>query len=462
MADSVQPLRERPSKTILAAALIGSVVEWYDLFVYGSLVVVLSGVFFPSSGSVPPILPAIGAFVAGAAVRPLGGALFGRYGDLLGRKYAFVLTTLVMGLGSVFVGLLPTYAEAGVLAPLALVLLRILQGLALGGEYGGGVTYVAENTNDRNRGFWTSFTQSAATLGLLLASLVSLGVRIGLGPSAFQSWGWRIPFLGAALLLAVALFVRWRLSETPFYSTLREMNRTSEAPLKESTTNRENLRKLLLAAVLISGASVVWHTAQFYTSIFMQNTLKIDFLTASTVVAASLALGAPAFLLFGWLSDRWGRLKIVLAGNVLGAFSFYPTYYAIAQYSQPPNLPVLTGLLFVQILFSAMCYGPLGAFLVEYFPGRIRYTSVSIAHGVGTGDVGDGTLLIAPFLALSLGNIYGGLIWSTLAPLASTLIVILFLKETKETSIWSEIAAQRGSVPKEPLPADDERAQSRD
>lgn len=434
------PLRSRPATGVLVAAVLGSVIEWYDLFVYGSLVVVLSAVFFPTNGSVPPILPSIGAFVAGAAVRPLGGALFGRYGDLVGRKYAFVLTTLVMGLGSVFVGLLPTYKQVGVIAPITLVVLRVLQGLALGGEYGGGVTYIAENSDDRNRGFWTSFTQSAATLGLLLASLVSIFARVSLGAAAFESWGWRIPFLGASLLLVVALVVRWRLNETPLYTALQKMRNTSKAPLAESTGNKDNLKKIMLALVLVSGAAVVWHTTQFYTSIFMQDTLGIDYLTAGTITAVSLALGAPFFILFGWLSDRMGRLKIVLAGSVLGSLSFYPTYYAISSYSHPPDVPALTALMFLQVVFSAMCYGPLGAFLAEYFPGRVRYTSISIAYGIGTGDIGDGTLLIVPFLSLALGSVYAGLAWSTLAPLGMALIVILYAKETRRTSIWSEVA----------------------
>lgn len=429
----------KPASAIFAAALIGSVVEWYDLFVYGSLVVVLSVVFFPARGSVPPILPAIGAFVAGAAVRPLGGAVFGRFGDLAGRKFAFVLTTFVMGVGSVVIGLLPTYQEVGVLAPIALVLLRILQGLALGGEYGGGVIYLAENTSDKNRGYWTSFAQTASTIGLLLASSIAIITRLLLGSVAFVNWGWRIPFLSASVLLVIALAIRWRLLETPLFSILRRNKGTSKSPLSETLRDKANLKQVLLALVIVSGASVVWHTAQFYTSIFMQNTLKIDFLTTGTVTAIALALGAPFFVLFGLLSDKVGRLKIMLLGSALGGMSFYPTYYAMTLYSHHANIPVLTGLLFFQILFSAMCYGPLGAFLVEYFPARIRYTSISISHGVGTGDIGDGTLLIAPVLVLIMGNIYAGLIWSTIVPILASIIGAGLVRETKGTRIWAEV-----------------------
>jgi MFS family permease len=430
----------RPSYGILSAAVIGSVIEWYDLFVYGTLVVTLSIVFFPSSGSVPAILPALGAFVAGAAVRPIGGLLFGRYGDLIGRKFAFVLTTITMGLGSVGIGLLPTYNEVGILAPISLVLLRVVQGLALGGEYGGASTYIAENTSDKNRGFWTSFTQSAATIGLLLATIVSLVTRLYLGNALFQNWGWRIPFLGAAFLLIIALIIRWRLTETALFRSLKKLKRTSSYPVKESISRKSNLKLILLALVVVSGASVVWHTAQFYTAIFMQSTLKIDFLTAAIIISSALALGAPFFVFFGWLSDRIGRLRVMMTGSIVGALSFYPTYFVINLYSRPPNMPILVFMLFVQIFLSAMCYGPMGAFLVELFPARIRYTSTSISHGIGTGDVGDGTLLIAPILVLSIGSIYAGLIWSTVIPLVSSIIALHFLKETRETSIWEEIA----------------------
>lgn len=428
----------RPTYKVLAAATIGSVIEWYDLFVYGSLVVVLSGVFFPSGGPVPPILPAIGAFVAGAAVRPLGGAVFGRYGDLFGRKYAFLMTTGLMGAGSVMVGLLPTYAQAGIVAPLALVALRLVQGLALGGEYGGGVTLIAENADDERRGYWASFAQSAGTVGLLLATVVSLLARAMLGSTAFQAWGWRLPFLGSSVLLVVAFVARIKLTETPLYQRLQQRKQTSASPLKESFSDGRNRRRLLAGLVVVSGAAVVWHTAQFYTIIFLQDTLKIGFLTAATAAAVAFALGAPFFILFGRLSDRVGRLKVILAGTVLGAISFYPTFYAFGLFARPPDLAVLSLLLFGQIFFSAMCYGPLGAFLVEYFPARVRYTSISVAYGIGTGDIGDGTLLIAPFIALALGNIYAGLAWSTLYPLAAAAVAMLYLRGMQRPSIWSE------------------------
>ncbi len=433
----------KPPYGILIAALVGSLIEWYDLFVYGSLVVVLSTIFFPIHSSIPSILPAIGAFVAGAAVRPLGGAIFGRFGDLIGRKFAFILTTIIMGGGSAMIGLLPTYDQIGIVASIGLVLLRVLQGLALGGEYSGAVIYVAENCGDGNRGYWTSFIQLAPTLGLFLSFGIVLPTEVLLGAHSFESWGWRIPFLGASILLIIAIVIRWKLSETSLFSVLKNNQKTSKAPLSESINRKSNLKLILLALAVVSGASVVWHTSQFYTSIFMQNTLKIDFFTSAIITTIALGLGAPFFVIFGRLSDKVGRLKLILIGNLIAVASLYPIYHIMDSYSHPTNIPVLTGLLLVQVLLSAMCYGPLGAFLVEYFPAKIRYTSMSISHGIGTGNIGDSTLLIAPVLTMIFSNIYGGLIWSIAVPIISSVIALVLVKETKDTSIWLEVKRQQ-------------------
>jgi MFS family permease len=264
-----------------------------------------------------------------------------------------------------------------------------------------------------------------------------------LGTSAFYNWGWRVPFLGASILLLIGSSIRWKLGETPLFAALKNIKKTSKSPLSETVYRKSNLKFVLLALVVVSGASVVWHTAQFYTSIFMQGTLKIDFLTSTIIITSALGLGAPFFVIFGRLSDKVGRLRIILVGNVLAAATFYPIYYAINLYSHPPSILILAGLLFIQIFFSAMCYGPLGAFLVEYFPARIRYTSISLSHGIGTGNIGDGTLLIAPILALIIGNIYGGLIWSIAIPILASVISLLLLRETKERSIWTEVEKQQ-------------------
>lgn len=423
---------------VAIASTLGSVIEWYDLFVYGSLVVVLSSVFFPSSTPALSLLAALAAFVSGAAVRPFGGAVFGRLGDLVGRKFAFLLSLIVMGVGATFTGLLPTYSSVGLLAPALLLVVRVLQGLALGGEYGGAAIYIAEHSPEGSRGYWTGYVQATATGGLILSLAVVLVTRVSLGEEDFLLWGWRVPFLLSSVLVVVAVLVRWRLKETPIFSKLKSAKKTSNAPLRESLTNKTNLRLVLLALAIVSGSSVIWHTAQFYSMIFMQTVLKLDFLTSGVIMLSALLLGAPFFVLFGWLSDRVGRKKILLLANLLGAMALVPVYIGMKAFSSPPNVPLLATLVFVQVLLSAMAYGPLAAFLVELFPARIRYTSLSVAHGVGTGDIGDGTVLIAPALVLATGNIYAGLIWSVAVPLVTLSVGLCYMRETRQTEIWKE------------------------
>jgi MFS family permease len=408
---------------------MGSVIEWYDLFVYGSLVVVLSGSFFPTQNPSDSVLLALGAFVAGAAVRPIGGAVFGRIGDKVGRKRAFLLTVIVMGTGAFLTGLLPTYASIGILAPVLLVSLRITEGLALGGEFGGATVYLAEHAPVSSRGAWTSLVQASGTLGLLISSVVVLAARESLSQSAFADWGWRVPFLFSAVLVLVAVWLRLRLTETPLFTDLLAQGKTSKAPIRETFADRANLRALLVALLVVSGSSVIWHTAQFYSSVFMQTTLKVSFTNATVVTVAALALGAPFFVFFGWLSDRVGRKKLILLGNLLGLLML-PIYFGLNSFSNPPNLLGLGTLAFVEVVMSAMVYGPLGAYLVESFPTRVRYTSLAVAYGVGTGDIGDGTLLIAPWLALVTGNIYAGLIWILAVPLTTLVGGLALMKET--------------------------------
>lgn len=415
---------------VAASSIIGSVIEWYDLFVYGSLVVVLSSTFFPAKDPAVSVLYALGAFVAGAAVRPLGGAIFGRIGDVAGRKRAFLLTVVVMGVGAFLTGLLPTYAVIGVAAPILLVTLRIVEGLALGGEFGGATVYLAEHAPERSRGAWTSLVQASGTLGLLLSSGVVLMTRTILGQAEFLDWGWRVPFLFSSILVVIAVWLRLRLSETPVFADLVAKGGRSKAPLRETFSNRANLRAFTVALLVISGSSVVWHTAQFYSSVFMQKTLNIGFGDATLVTFAALAAGAPFFIFFGWLSDRVGRKKVILLGN-LAAVVLLPIYLAMGGFSSPANVPALIALVFAQVFISAMVYGPLGAYLVESFPTQVRYTSLAIAYGVGTGDIGDGTLLIAPALALATGNIYAGLSWCIVVPLVAALAGLGVMKETR-------------------------------
>ena len=446
-------------KLILASSL-GTLFEWYDFYLYGSLAVFFGDLFFPPGNARAALLASLATFGAGFGVRPLGALVFGRIGDRVGRKYTFLVTMVTMGLATALVGFLPTYAAAGLLAPVLLVLLRLVQGLALGGEYGGAATYVAEHVPDERRGFYTSFIQTTATLGFFLSLGVIGTCRLWLGPEAFKAWGWRLPFLASFPLLAVSLYIRLKMRESPLFAKLKSEGRVSKNPLKESFANPRNLRYVLLALFgATAGQGVVWYTGQFYALTFLQRPLNLDWRLAYLLVSAALALGTPFFVVFGHLSDRIGRKRIMLAGCLLAALTYVPLYRATKALANPTmaasvtELPWssilgLVGILFIQMLYVAMVYGPIAAFLVELFPTSIRYTSMSLPYHLGNGWFGGFLPLIATAVTTSAwaraafgpDAIYAGLAYPIAICVMTLIVGGLFVRETKDHRIDTPIA----------------------
>src|SRR5688572_9991899 len=340
-ADRVQPL-PRPGETkqserlVIFASSLGTVFEWYDFYLYGLLATIISAQFFSGVNETTGFIFALAAFAAGFAVRPFGAILFGRIGDLVGRKNTFLVTMGLMGAATFAVGLLPSYAAIGVAAPVLLVLLRLIQGLALGGEYGGAATYVAEHAPAGRRGFYTSFIQTTATLGLFAALLVVIGIRTAMGEEAFAAWGWRIPFLVSILLLVVSLWIRLKLEESPVFRRMKEAGQGSKAPLTEAFARWPNLKLVLIALFgAVAGQAVVWYAGQFYALFFLEKSLRVDGASANILIAIALALATPGFILFGWLSDRIGRKPIILAGCALAVITYFPLFDALARAANP-------------------------------------------------------------------------------------------------------------------------------
>jgi MFS family permease len=425
---------------VIVASAAGTMIEWYDFYIFGSLAAIIAGTFFPQDNPTAGFLLTLATFATGFAVRPLGAIVFGRIGDAVGRKYAFLITLLLMGGATTAIGLLPTYATIGIAAPLVLVVLRLLQGLALGGEYGGAAVYVAEHVPDDRRGFYTSFIQITATLGLFLSLGVILGVRLVIGEEAFAAWGWRVPFLLSFLLVGMSLYIRLRLKESPIFQKLKDEGKTSKAPIKESFGNKRNWKIILIALFgATAGQAVVWYTGQFYALFFLQNVLKVSFVEANVIVAVALLFGMPFFVFAGSLSDRIGRKKVMMAGNLLAAISYYPIYVGMEYFADPFNGAALTALVFVQVLFVTMVYGPIAAYLVEAFPAKIRYTSLSLPYHVGNGFFGGFTPLIAASLTAATGNIFAGVWYPIVVALVTFVVGTIFLRETRHVSIWDEV-----------------------
>jgi MFS family permease len=425
---------------VITASSVGTMIEWYDFYIFGSLAAIISTEFFPGDNPTASFLKTLATFAVGFAVRPFGALVFGRIGDRTGRKFAFLTTLLIMGGSTAAIGFLPGYARIGLAAPVILVILRLLQGLALGGEYGGAAVYVAEHAPDGRRGYYTSFIQTTATLGLFISLAVILIVRGLVGEKDFKDWGWRVPFILSLLLVAISYYIRMRLRESPLFTILKDTGKTSRAPIQESfgTWSRWKIFFIVLFGAT-AGQAVVWYTGQFYALLFLQTVLKVPLVTSYVCVAVALILGAPLFVFFGSLSDRIGRKKIMMTGNLLAAILYVPIYHAMKLYSNPVNAVALTALVFVQVVFVTMVYGPIAAFLVEAFPAKIRYTSMSLPYHFGNGWFGGFLPIIATSLVAKTGNIYAGLAFPIVVALLTVVVGSLFLDDKHNESIWAEV-----------------------
>ncbi|HEY7113027.1 MAG TPA: MFS transporter [Thermoanaerobaculia bacterium] len=526
--DVLGPTEVKEERRVIFASSLGTVFEWYDFYLYATLAPFFAALFFPPGNATAALLSSFVAYAAGFLVRPFGALVFGRIGDLVGRKYTFLVTIVVMGSSTAAVGLLPTYAKIGFAAPILLVALRLLQGLALGGEYGGAATYVAEHSAHGKRGYNTSWIQTTATLGLLLA-LIIIGVcRVKMSVDAFKEWGWRIPFLLSVILLAFSVYIRLKLQESPIFRAMKEQGKGSKAPLTDSFARWPNLKIVLLALFgATAGQGVVWYTGQFYALFFLTLYLKMDYLTTYKLIGLSLIIGTPFFIFFGWLSDRIGRKWIIMAGCLIAALTYFPLFRALTHSVNPAleqyakntpisvaasdcsmhifptpktrysdcdkamdfltkaglsfqKLPAVSGesvvtkigdtelkgwnedqykaalkaggypatidkaainfpltllILVIMVIYVTMVYGPIAAFLVELFPTRIRYTSMSLPYHIGNGWFGGMLPLLATAMVASKGNIYAGLWYPIIVAIMSFVIGSLFLRETKDRDI---------------------------
>jgi MFS family permease len=437
---------------VIAASSAGTTIEWYDFYIFASLFAILGEKFFPPGNEVLAILGVFALVYVGFLVRPFGAFFFGRIGDLIGRKYTFLVTITVMGAATFAIGFLPTYSQIGIVAPLLLVVLRMLQGLALGGEYGGAAIYVAEHAPDHQRGRYTSYIQMTATLGLVLALLVVVGTQSLMGETAFADFGWRIPFFLSGGLVALALYIRMSLRETPLYTRIKEAKQHSVAPIKDALENRGWKRMLMILLGATAGQAVVWYTGQFYALVFMQTELGLSIGVSSIIVGTALILGTPFFLVFGSLSDRIGRRNIILLGCLLAAITYLPIYRAMTAVAD--NYVALTGLVFIQMIYVTMVYGPIAAYLVELFPARVRYTSLSIPYHLGNGWFGGGVPLIATALVSRLGSTetvdYEGLMYPIAVATMTAVVGFIALKETHHIRIWDEVTGAAPATTEKP------------
>ncbi|HEX8505267.1 MAG TPA: MFS transporter [Hymenobacter sp.] len=408
---------------VIKASSVGTVIEWYDFYIFGSLATIIATQFFPKTNPLAALLSTLAAFAVGFVVRPFGAVVFGRIGDMVGRKYTFLLTLLLMGGSTFAIGLVPNYATIGVAAPILIFLLRVVQGLALGGEYGGATTYVAEHAPDSRRGYYTSFIQTTATIGLFISVAVIVGTKLAVGAADFAEWGWRIPFLLSSILLVASYIIRRKLNESPLFEKAKQEGTVSTSPLRDSFVEPENRRLVLLALFgATMGQGVIWYTGQFYAYFFLQTVLKIEQIPASIILCVALLAATPFFVYFGSLSDRIGRKRIIMTGMLCGVLFTIPIFYGLKQFAGAAvektaatvdaagaavpavmvandyqMLPMIV-LVFCLVLFVTMVYGPIAAYLVELFPTKVRYTSLSVPYHIGNGIFGG----LVPLISTSM------------------------------------------------------------
>jgi MFS family permease len=473
-------------RKVIAASAVGTMIEWYDFYIFGSLATIIAPLFYPKGDDTWALIAYLSTFAVGFVVRPFGALFFGRIGDRVGRKYAFLVTLIIMGAATAVVGILPTYATIGIAAPIALLVIRVLQGLALGGEYGGAAVYVAEHVPDDRRGFYTSFIQITATLGLFVSLVVILVVQNALGAEAFREWGWRIPFLISIVLVGISLYIRLKMKESPIFTHIKSTGMTSATPLKEAFTEWSNLRRVLISLFgATAGQGVIWYTGQFYALFYLQTILKVHPTSANYIIATTLLLAMPLFIVMGALSDRLGRKRLMMAGCLLATVSYMPIYQAmqaaagsgvvtaisqrnpitgaisltpmamvdgtlapakevltfttVSALASSPSAWMLVGLVFIQLVFVAMVYGPIAAYLVEAFPAKIRYTALSLPYHIGNGIFGGLLPLIGLSVIAATGNIYAGLYYPIVVAGLTFVIGSLLLVETHQHRIWDEV-----------------------
>jgi MFS family permease len=531
-AQTSGPVSSSEERRVIIASSVGTVFEWYDFYLYAVLAPFFAGLFFPPDNKTAALIGAFGAYAAGFLVRPFGAIIFGRVGDLVGRKYTFLVTIVTMGLSTVLVGFLPRFATIGWAAPIILLLLRLAQGLALGGEYGGAATYVAEHAADHKRGYATAWIQTTATVGMLFALLIILFCRVNMEAKSFADWGWRIPFLISIPLLLISIYIRLKLQESPIFQRLKTQGKRSKSPLRDSFLTYPNNKYVLLALLgATAGQGVVWYTGQFYALFFIQIYLHLDFVPTYLLIGLSLVIGTPFFLFFGALSDKIGRKKIILAGCLIAAITYFPLFKGLTHYINPAlerfqqttpitvaadecNFHIFTGpwtkftpcdqakdflgkaglsftsqpaqggapvvttigstvlhgfdaakynealkahgypakadpaqvnwfmaelLLVIMVIYVTMVYGPIAAFLVELFPAKIRYTSMSLPYHIGNGWFGGMLPLTATAMVAAAGNIYQGLWYPIVVSIMTVIIGAAFVHETKHVKIHEEV-----------------------